>query len=301
MRERVRCAPAAQSRNEPLFATASKVRRWILVEEPGPWGQDAVHDSRLPPGVGLALKARTAALRARVLLIRRHRAPVPATRTCFVACTQPGRNWVERLTVDNAADLLAVDWNPLGRDEPVGGTPVDHPLYLVCTNGRHDPCCAEYGRPLVHVLNRVAGDRVWESSHFGGDRFAGNLVCLPHGLYFGHVAPEQGPQVVAAYERGLIDLRHYRGRSCYAFVVQAAEFFVRTHQALRGVDDLGFVRRRNLGDGRVLVTFTSPAGRWFVADVQVSHPPEGRLLTCRATSPLRPPQYRLLGIEAGPV
>ena len=27
--------------------------------------------------------------------------------------------------------------------------------------------------------------------HVGGDRFAGNLVCLPEGLYFGRVGPEE--------------------------------------------------------------------------------------------------------------
>ena len=57
-----------------------------------------------------------------------------------------------------------------------------HPLVLVCTNGRHDPCCATFGRPLARVLREGAQrDDVWECSHIGGDRFAANIVILPEG------------------------------------------------------------------------------------------------------------------------
>ena len=30
--------------------------------------------------------------------------------------------------------------------------PVEHPLHIVCTHGKHDPCCARYGRPLFEAL-----------------------------------------------------------------------------------------------------------------------------------------------------
>ncbi|MDP8970206.1 MAG: sucrase ferredoxin [Actinomycetota bacterium] len=300
MIERFRCAPAALSRDEPLFATASRVRRWILVEQPGPWGHDAVGQSRLPHGVGAALRARARAVGARLLLIRRSRTPSAAGRACYVACTQPDRSWVERLSVDDVGNLLDLDLTPLRRDDPVGGTAVDHPVYLVCTNGRHDPCCAEFGRPLVQAMSRANG-AVWECSHYGGDRFAGNLVCLPHGLYFGHVGPEQGLRIASAYQHGVIDLDHYRGRSCYPWVVQAAEFFVRARQDLRGVDDLRVARRDDLGGGRYRVELTGRAGRWFVVDLEVFRDPEGRLLTCRAASPSRPRKYRLVQLEAGQV
>ena len=41
------CAVAARQRDEPLFATASQVHRWLLVEVRGAWGRDAVADSDL--------------------------------------------------------------------------------------------------------------------------------------------------------------------------------------------------------------------------------------------------------------
>ena len=42
----------------------------------------------------------------------------------------------------------------------------DEPYVLVCTNGRHDACCATFGRPIVRALRRSRwADRVWECSH----------------------------------------------------------------------------------------------------------------------------------------
>jgi len=35
---------------------------------------------------------------------------------------------------------------------------VSGPIYLVCTNGRHDRCCATYGRPLAQELVATVGE-----------------------------------------------------------------------------------------------------------------------------------------------
>ena len=64
---------------------------------------------------------------------------------------------------------------------------------------------------------------MWQSSHIGGDRFAGNVVFLPEGLYFGRVEPAEAWPVLDEYLAGRIDLAHYRGRSAYSFAEQAAE------------------------------------------------------------------------------
>ena len=83
----------------------------------------------------------------------------------------------------------------------------DEPYVLVCTNGRHDPCCATFGRPLVRALRASRwADRVWECSHIGGDRFAGNLLLLPESLYFGRCDAERAERVLAEYDAGRLDL-----------------------------------------------------------------------------------------------
>ena len=105
------------------------------------------------------------------------------------------------------------------------GELLDHPLLLVCTHGKHDRCCARYGRPLYQALEEQAEDDwVWQSSHLGGDRFAGNVVVLPEGLYFGRVEPGDAWPVLDEYLAGRVDARPLpRAVGCYTFAEQAAE------------------------------------------------------------------------------
>jgi hypothetical protein len=306
------CSAICRALDEPLLATASRVRAWVLVEQPGPWGSDALVSSRLDPAAGAALHRRARASGARVLLIRRPGRTPPGRRRVFIAHTGRRARWLERLLVDDPADLLGLDWSRLDLGDPPGyGDPVDGSLYLVCTNGRHDQCCATWGRPLAQALAGVTGEQLWESSHIGGDRFAGNLVCLPDGAYYGRVDPADAARVVSLHERGEIDLEHYRGRCCYPPVVQAAEHFLRREQGLTSLDGLVAEHREDAPGGVVAVRFasgagaarsggdwpTGAAGRWLVRLLVGAATPE-RPLTCHAARPFRPPAYRLLGVQA---
>ena len=158
--------------------------------------------------------------------------------TAFAVHSGPGVPWIERLSLPGIASALDLDIETLGRGGSIGGKRVADPLFLVCTHGRHDPCCAERGRPLALATAAAFPDATWECSHIGGDRFAGNLVAFPHGLYFGRVAPHEGPRVARAYAERRIDLDLYRGRSCYPTAVQAAEHFARRSHSIEGVEDI---------------------------------------------------------------
>ena len=62
------------------------------------------------------------------------------------------------------------------------------PLFAVCTHGKRDRAARKFGRPLYDALRDQSDPEwVWQCTHVGGDRFAGNLVCFPEGLYFGRV------------------------------------------------------------------------------------------------------------------
>ena len=68
-------------------------------------------------------------------------------------------------------------------------------FYAVCTHGRHDKCCAKFGSRVCRAFRQEVGERAWECSHVGGDRFAGNVVVFPYGIYYGRVGPEDVPDV----------------------------------------------------------------------------------------------------------
>lgn len=296
-----RCASISQTRGEGLQATASIVRSWLLVEQPGPWGSEALTQSDLPTDVGDALAEKAQRHRFRVLLLRHPDRPDRSAeegRHCFVAHSGRHRTWIEHRLVEDAGELPDIDFGRLQAGEPVGfGDPYHGPVFLVCTNGRHDPCCAQLGRPVARALVVDDERSAWECSHVGGDRFAANLVCLPHGLYFGRVDPAEAAQVVEAYERGRIDLDHYRGRAGDPFVVQAAECFVRAEAGLRRIDDLDPSWRRPAGAGMVDVGFDGRDGRRFEARVAVEPAPVGRPLTCAASNEERPPVYSLISVR----
>jgi hypothetical protein len=287
----------------------------VLLEQPGPWGREAVTESRLDRDLGRALDQAAAAAHLRLLLIRRpgrggpgdRRGGPPVDRgasqplTCFVAHTSRGGRWLERRRLDDPAELLQLDMAAVVAGERPGfGEEVAKPVYLVCTNGRHDRCCATYGRPLAGSLAAAHGELVWESSHVGGDRFAGNLVCLPDGHYFGRVGPGDAGRVVGLHRKGVIDLAHWRGCCVDPPVVQAAEWFARRGSGLLGVDDLDLLGRERLAPDVVAVRFRRPGGSLRVL-VRATRTAEPRPLTDHSPRPEVPVAFDLLELAAEPV
>ncbi|MFP4148277.1 MAG: sucrase ferredoxin [Nitriliruptoraceae bacterium] len=278
------CAVRSRRCAEPQLGTASRAHRWLLVEQPGGWGPDALTSSGLPDRVADHLRALQRTLPARVLLLRRPgrvRSPV-GSRSVYVGWSDQQDRWLERFDLEDLREIAALDLRPLSGGGSVGGAPVTAPVYLVCTNGGHDPCCAEYGRPVARALERVVGERVWECSHVGGDRFAANLVCLPDGQFYGRLEPASAVEVVAAHEQGRIALEYWRGRSSLGFAEQAAEGFARTAFDLAAGNDLRFLGSRQDGDRRH-VRFVRPTGEMIEVVVEVSRRRTHAPLTCSGT------------------
>ena len=302
-----------------MAGTASTVRSWLLLEDPGPWGRDALRDARLPEFVGLELQRRCRAAAVRPLLIRRASTNASAAASssasssgsssgsssasssgglaCFAIRSGPEPPWIERTRLARVADILDLDLPALGRGVRPGFEPVDGPLFLVCTHGRRDVCCAERGRPLAGSLAGALPDATWESSHVGGDRFAGNLVAFPHGLYLGRVRPDEAAQVARAYGDGRISLPHLRGRSCYPMPVQAAEHALRTREGFDRVDDVG-LERTERRRGVSTSTFRTPMGRFSVAVAIGESLPS--FLTCHSHAAEPAPAYRTISIVPRP-
>ena len=227
---------------EPLAGTATEAAEWLLVEVRGSWGRDPVADTELPPGV----RERLTGVDGRVAFVRRPDRRHGAVVVHIRVDERDGE--VRRLELPGLADVAGLD---LDAAEPVGGT-----FVLVCGHGRRDTCCARLGRPVFDALApHLEADRLWQSSHLGGHRFAPNVVVLPAGMQLGRIPHERAAEVAAAVREGRIPLDLYRGRVLYAPHVQAAEIAVRTST---GCDRVGDLRLLADEDGRV--TFSTPRG-----------------------------------------
>lgn len=230
-----RCAAISADLEEPQAGTAATAAAWICLEQPGPWGRDALTQSRLDPALGAELARRAADTGVRVLLIRRpgrhadthHDAP----RRAYLAATTPGRAWLERTDLADPRDLLDLDFAALAAGtRPAGfGAPVTGPLLLVCTNSRRDVCCALRGRPLAEDLAAGRPDAVWECTHTGGHRFAPTGVLLPTGYTYGRLDRDFAADLLDRAAAGHVVTDRCRGRSTHTARGQVAELAVRRH------------------------------------------------------------------------
>lgn len=309
MNPNVRCRLTSLGLGEALRATATHAPAWLLLEHPGPWGHKALEGGRLPAGLGGPLARSSAEAGVRVNLIRRHGRGGGQGHHVFLA--NPAEGWVEGAVLDDPYEVLGLDLAALSRGErpSLGGDSRfrghEGPLFLVCAHGRHDPCCAENGRPVARALAARFPARTWETTHLGGDRFSANMVCFPHGLYFGRVPPEQAAAIAAAYRDGVIRLDHYRGRCCWPGPVQAAEFWVREETGRTAIADVRLSASRVDGDVTV-ATFAvdgpGAAGTSYEVRVRQHLDPKARLLSCHAEDISCPTAYELvsLGVAQDP-
>ncbi len=276
--ESSRCSVRSLRRHDSLVGTALPAHRFLLVEDPGQWGRDPHPTGSLPAPVASHALACARELGARLLLIRR-----PGRQS-----TGAGRHWavadvlsgvVRGGRVADIRELVDVD---LRRD----GTESQDPTYLVCTQGRHDVCCAVEGRPVAAALAAMAPAATWECSHVGGDRFAANVVALPSGLVYGRVTVDDVEALLATVRDGVVLPRLLRGRCGVAPVGQVAEAHVREAWSemrmgaviVSEVEHLGHdvwrVSGRHAVDSRV-----------FSADLREHHDAVPRGLTCAAEGP----------------
>jgi hypothetical protein len=288
-----RCAPSAERRGDPKFGTASPVRRWLLVERPGPWGRDALRASDLDRTVATALAARAAAAGVRLLLVRRPgRITAPATPRWAYVDSRSGR---ERVWWGGYAEHRELLDLPL--DQPPQRPSSTAPAYLVCTHSRHDACCAIRGRKVAAALAAFRPAATWECSHVGGDRFAANVVVLPHGLYYGHVAPDAAVGLALAHEHGRVVPDLLRGRSSFSAPVQAAQHYARQELAEDRLDALAPLQVERLAEQRWRVSLRSPAGPVTVT-VAVGRMPTPVRLTCSSRELESVRVFTLAGFDA---
>lgn len=279
MTDPFRCSTGSEERRESLAGTASTVRAFLLIEVPGSWGVDAVRDNRLPHAVKAELATRANRHGVRLLMIRKHGRSTPCD-TVFAAYADPANPWLETTCLAGPADLLDLDLAALGTGRSPGlMLPHASPLFLVCTHGRHDVCCAERGRPVAAALHEIACDNTWEVSHIGGDRFAGNVLVLPEGLYYGRLSAAEAVALAESQKRGHLDLEHLRGRCGYPFPVQAAEVFLRGELDCTALGALTLMARSRRG-GQTEAVFTDGSRSWTVLVDTTERAAEQ--LTCRA-------------------
>ncbi len=240
-----RCSVTSAEEGEPLAGTAPTDEAFLFVEYAGPWGSQALSESRLPQPV----KDRLAALPGtRVQLIRRHGGESGPGVRVFHAVATADAFTLTTTVLDAVEDLIDLDLADL--------TTHDASLWLVCTNGKRDRCCAVVGRPITSKLADRWPGETWETTHLGGHRFSGTLLALPSGHTLGRLTSENAEAACAQIEAGTVPVELSRGRAGRTPVEQAREL----HLLSGGSSDVDFVevpgpqRRASCGDLKLKAT-----------------------------------------------
>ncbi len=240
MNDDFRCTAASVGDHEPIGGTAPTSAEFLFLEHPGPWGRLAVEDSRLPQEV----KAYLANLSGvAVHLVRRHGGGSDGDGVrLFRAVATPEGFDVTTVVLPVVDDVVRLDLDTL--------EPYDAPLWLVCTNGSRDRCCAEIGRPVTAALAERWPEATWETTHLGGHRFSGTLLALPSGITLARLDAATAVAACEGVLAGEVPASLSRGRAGRAGTAQVLEL----HLAAGGDADVdviaepGPVRRQSCGD-----------------------------------------------------
>ncbi|MGV2920926.1 sucrase ferredoxin [Streptomyces alfalfae] len=336
--ERFFCADAARTRGDLLAGTAPYGSVWVLVEHRGGWPPSGFDGLDLDPAVKEPVFSAARAVRARILLIRRHgrRSAGGRRRWAVLRHAGPGvrsQQWgtwsrdedltgiaaaLEDPGTGPGAALDATGAAPGGTGAEAGGAGADArgtgvapggtrvgpgasalpPVVLVCAHGQHDTCCAVRGRPVGRALSERWPDLVWECSHVGGDRFAANVVVLPDGVYYGNLDAASCVETVAGHLAGRIRPEHLRGYTDLFPPQQVAVAALLRRFGAAGRYDHTIVATVREHD-RWRVRVATRAPRPAVFEVEVrSHRTPPRQLTCRGLSMSSAVVYEVTSVRA---
>ncbi|MDQ3690073.1 MAG: sucrase ferredoxin [Chloroflexota bacterium] len=282
----MRCSAVAEELDEAMVGSVDQRFRWLLVEDRSAWGTDAVKDV-LGADFASAAKRR----KVRVLLVRRREGDPAADAVRRVMLVDTRSREMAIRTVRHPSELTidAVAEAPIAEF----GAPMQDQIFLVCTNGKRDACCALRGRALMTALAADHAERTWECTHLGGHRFAGNLVCLPDGIVYGRVTAADGPRLADAYLAGRVEPAQMRGRSSWPAPAQVAEQALRTNLGLHGVLDVGLHRSTTEGTRARVTLMAGGRGHEFELLAERPGPPRG--ISCRADDLEQPLHWRIAG------
>jgi hypothetical protein len=286
--DRYFCAAESRANGEAIYGTVACIRSWLLLEHSTAWRRNAVEDSgRISPEMKDYIRRLAI---DRTLLIRQEHHRAGPLQCIFVrSCDDP----------PCATRHMIPDYESL-RNVQGGGEPLNELMFAVCTHGRHDKCCAKFGLPVWSAFRKAAEARAWQCSHVGGDRFAGNVVVFPYGIYYGRVLPEHVPEILQRSEAGEVWLPGYRGRSCFPRLVQVAEYFLRKESGRLRIDEFRPVKAVRIAPEITRASFQARTdGSLHSVEFVTRRDALCQRLTCEATEASAIAQYELRSYTTG--
>ncbi|PIG94157.1 sucrase ferredoxin [Gloeocapsopsis sp. IPPAS B-1203] len=191
------CADASRHAGEDPIGWASFDETLILIECPPPWSANKFESKAAPASlISLVDQFDEVEASLRVLLIYGEALQQHTRLIIFRQKSELSNGYCKQEAQFSDIDAAVQNLPNYLADSTLGADATPTRDILVCTHGSHDRCCGKYGYPfyrqaaaIVHDLG-LANVRVWQSSHFGGHRFAPTILDFPDGRCYGRLTPE---------------------------------------------------------------------------------------------------------------
>ncbi|AFY49077.1 hypothetical protein Nos7524_3280 [Nostoc sp. PCC 7524] len=270
------CAEESCQAKEDPIGTALNRQYYILLEVPLPWTSQPLDSKNIPNQLkDLQSAIEEAASYVRLVFIyNANYYQSGRTRLIIYYQTEEissGYSKQEYILSD-INDAVPIIQKCIRNETParVETTNIQTRDFLVCTHGSHDKCCAKYGNPfyrqaLATVENlSLSHVRVWQSSHFGGHRFAPTMIDLPEGRYYARLN-QQSFTAILIRSGDIQCLKNvYRGWGILPWQVQILERELMLHYNWDWFNYQveGHVIEQNEDEtfNKVEITFTKPDG-----------------------------------------
>jgi hypothetical protein len=215
------CAEASRQAEENPIGWAAPCQLYILIECPPPWGGDEFASQSVPDNLRVLVEEiYQTEPSAMVLLIYSHILTKKNSTKLLILRQRSGlcHGYTKQETeVTNVNDIAPVLQDYLAKPIPTADPlPLTRDI-LICTHGSHDKCCAKYGIPFYRQAIATVTSlglenvRIWQSSHFGGHRFAPTALDFPSGRCYGRLDSKSFASILT-HDGDIQDLKSvYRG------------------------------------------------------------------------------------------
>jgi hypothetical protein len=122
-------------------------------------------------------------------------------------------------------------------------------------------------------------------------------VILPHGLYYGHVTPDDAVAIARRHEEGRVTIESFRGRSTFLPAVQAAQHYARLRLELDRIEALQPLGTAPRPDGTVAVRLSLSGGQVSVVLREHESEPIPRL-TCGSRIATSMREWELVDLDS---
>jgi hypothetical protein len=233
--EKFFCAEESCELQEDTIGCALNRQYYILIEFPPPWAPHPL-DSKSLSHKFQALKTKInleTELFIRLVFIYNSKYYQEGYNRLIIYFQQQDSSLVytkKEFLLSDIEDAVPIVENCIRR-ETIASEDTNIPTrdILICTHGSHDKCCAKYGNPFYRQALKTLETlslphvRVWQSSHFGGHRFAPTMIDLPDARYYGRLDQKSLTNILTKTGDIQVFKNVYRGWGVLPWQVQILE------------------------------------------------------------------------------